>query len=128
MSAMQVKITGPSGNAKVNCYGMFNMIINGHAFLFCLTNNYGATALHVSEYGSGLRWPVELDLADGATLGLASPPNEECPKYLDVLAIAKQKIMSDLIKRTSNGNGTEEDIARIILDMQKRYKTNELDF
>lgn len=128
MSAMQVNITHGSGKVKVACYGTFTMNINGHDFLFALTDDASGDILEVTEYVSGLRWPVLLDEQGGKAQGLASPANESCPNYQALLAKAKQRIMTDLIKRTSDGNGTEEDIARVILRHQKQYKANELDF
>lgn len=128
MSAMQVFISHGSGKVKVDCYGTFTMAINGHDFLFALTDNADGKVLEVTEYVSGLRWPVLLEEPGGKALGLASPPNEQCEIYKGVLAKAKQRIMTDLIHRTTNGNGTEEDVARVILNMQKSYKANEVDF
>lgn len=128
MSGMQVNITHGSGKIKVACYGTFTMNINGHDFLFALTDNVDGTILEVTEYVSGLRWPVSLEEEGGKAQGLASPPNEACPNYQALLAKAKQRIITDLIKRTSDGNGTEEDVARVILRHQKQYNANEVDF
>jgi len=128
MSAMQINITHKTGKVLVDCYGMFSMNINGHDFLFALTDDASGDILEVTEYVSGLRWPVQLEEAGGKALGLASPPNPECEIYQAVLAKAKQRIISDIVVRTSNGNGTEEDIARVILRNQKQYKANEVDF
>lgn len=128
MSAMQVNITHKDGNCRVDCYGMFSVQINGHDFLFALTDNYDGTTLEITEYVSGLRWPVSLEEPGGKTIGLASPPNTECETYKTVLAKAKNRILTDMAFRTSEGRGTEEDVARVILSMQKQYKANEVDF
>lgn len=128
MSGMQVFITHSSGKVKVACYGTFTMNINGHDFLFALTDDASGDILEVTEYVSGLRWPVSIEEKGGKFQGLASPPDESCENYQALIAKAKQRIMTDLISRTSNGNGTEEDVAKVILRNQKHYKANEVDF
>lgn len=128
MSGMQVFITHGSGKIKVACYGTFTMNINGHDFLFALTDNADGKVLEITEYVSGLRWPVSLEEEGGKLQGLASPPDESCPNFQELISKAKQRIITDLIKRTSDGNGTEEDVAKVILRNQKHYKANEVDF
>lgn len=128
MSAMQVNIVHSNGRVKVTCYGTFNFTVNGHAHLFCLTDNFDGTKLEVTEYISGLRWPVDLEEPGAKELGLVSPPNEACETLQTIIAKAKQRMITDVAKRTSNGHGTEEDLGRVILRHQKQYKANELDF
>jgi len=125
---MQVNITHGSGKILVDCYGLFDMVINGQSILFCLTDNADGTSLEITEYISGLRWPVSLEEKGGKLLGLASPADYLSEVYIAILAKAKQRIMTDLIRRTTDGNGTEEDVAKVILRNQKQYKANEIDF
>jgi len=112
MSAMQIKVISDRGDFRVDCHGTFNVPINGLDFMFAITSDIAGRKLQVVEYGTGLRWriPFDHDLVHPVDL-----------QALQAEAIAK--INADTVLK-----GGEEAVSRHILDQQRRYKTNELDF
>lgn len=113
MSAMQINVNTDRGNFRVDCHTTFHVPINGLDFMFAITSNVPGTKLQVVEYGSGLRWPIPFDhTVDKAAEDLAALQGE---------AIAK--INADIVLK-----GGHEEVSRIILDRQRRFKSNELDF
>lgn len=117
MSAMQIKVISDRGDFRVDCHGTFNVPINGLDFMFAITSDIAGTKLQVVEYGTGLRWRIPFDHG-------THPQGDRHPdayKLIEAEAIAK--IKADIVLR-----GGEEEVSRIILDQQRRFKTNDLDF
>lgn len=127
MSDMQIFVPTKFGNFAVDCFGLIHKTINGVDFIFALTNNlpdpgHAATRLELTEYQSGLRWPMALGEPDGATLGLTSPPTPGCEIFKALEARVQNKLERYITARN------EEELAKHLLLAQRRHKTNELDF
>lgn len=121
---MKVTITTSTGPHIVNCYGTFYVNLDGTDVMFCFTDAPNRDALEVTEYQSGLKFPIDINEPSGDTLGLDCPMAPDDPYFVTLTRFASRLIDQTIIDRGI----PRWRMLELIQMNQRKHKANEIDF
>lgn len=109
---------------EVACFGLFEVNFDGVDIMFAFTDAIDSDSLKVTDYKSGLSFPIDLGEKSGTTQGLRSPMMRNDPVLARLIYKANTAI-SDVLEL----RGIKRSRMLELIEMnQRKYKTNEIDF
>lgn len=121
---MEVNIRTSLGVRKTKCYGLFEVNLDGTDVLFAFTDSVDTDQLEITDYLSGMSFPVALQEPSGETLGLDSPMRADDPYFVRLVRHANRLIDRELAAREMK----RWRMLELIQMNQRKYQTNEIDF
>lgn len=121
---MEIRIRTTMGPVKVKCYGLFEINFDGTEVMFAFTDAPNTDKLELTEYLSGMSFPVALGEPSGETLGLDSPMANDDPYFQRLVHHANRLVDAELVAREMK----RWRMLELIQMNQRKYQTNEIDF